>query len=83
MILNKNTFGFIIVAIFMVAFMVAGVIILGERQLVPNGVDLISAQKNIYSVINPFVGNYLYPIAIVVVIRWFNICRDGCDSKND
>ncbi|GEM_PF-1063639 len=59
---------FIIVAIFMAAFMVAGVIILGDRHLVPNGVDLISAQKNIYSVISPFVGNYLYPIAIVVVI---------------
>jgi Mn2+/Fe2+ NRAMP family transporter len=59
---------FVIVAIFMAAFLAAGVVILGERQLVPNGVDLISAQKSIYSVISPIVGNYLYPIAIVIVI---------------
>lgn len=59
---------FVIVAIFMAAFLAAGVIILGERHIVPNGVDLISAQKSIYSVINPFVGNYLYPLAILVVI---------------
>jgi Mn2+/Fe2+ NRAMP family transporter len=59
---------FIVVAIFMVAFLAAGVIILGQNQLVPNGVDLISKQQNIYAVISPFVGNYLYPIAMVVVI---------------
>ena len=59
---------FIVVAIFMVAFLAAGVVILGKNQLVPNGVDLISKQQNIYAVISPFVGNYLYPIAMVVVI---------------
>ena len=59
---------FIVVAIFMVAFLAAGVVILGQNQLVPNGVDLISKQQNIYAVISPFVGNYLYPIAMVVVI---------------
>jgi hypothetical protein len=59
---------FVIVAIFMAAFLAAGVVILGERHLVPDGVDLISAQKSIYSVINPFVGNYLYPVAILIVI---------------
>jgi hypothetical protein len=36
--------------------------------LVPNGVDLISQQQSIYAVISPFVGNYLYPIAMVGVI---------------
>lgn len=59
---------FVIVAIFMAAFMIAGVVILGEQHNVPNGVELISAQKDIYSVISPFVGNYLYPLAILVVI---------------
>lgn len=59
---------FVIVTIFMAAFLAAGVVILGERQLVPNGIDLISAQKSIYSVINPFVGNYLYPVAMLIVI---------------
>jgi Mn2+/Fe2+ NRAMP family transporter len=59
---------FLVVAIFMVAFLAAGVVILGKNQLVPNGVDLISKQQNIYAVISPFVGNYLYPIAMVVVI---------------
>jgi len=59
---------FLIVAIFMIAFLAAGVVILGKNQLVPNGVDLISQQQNIYSVISPFVGNYLYPIAMVGVI---------------
>jgi Mn2+/Fe2+ NRAMP family transporter len=59
---------FILVAIFMVAFLAAGVVILGQNQMVPNGVDLISKQQSIYAVISPFVGNYLYPIAMVVVI---------------
>jgi hypothetical protein len=59
---------FVIVAIFMVAFLAAGVVILGKNHLVPNGVDLISTQQSIYAVINPFVGNYLYPIAMVGVI---------------
>ncbi len=59
---------FIIVAIFMTAFLAAGVVILGQNQLVPNGVDLISQQRSIYEVISPFVGYYLYPIAMVVVI---------------
>ena len=59
---------FTIVAIFMVAFLAAGVVILGQNQLVPNGIDLISTQQNIYAVISPFVGNYLYPIAMVGVI---------------
>ncbi len=59
---------FIIVAIFMVAFLAAGVVILGQNHLVPNGVDLISTQQSIYAVISPFVGNYLYPIAMVGVI---------------
>jgi Mn2+/Fe2+ NRAMP family transporter len=59
---------FIIVAIFMVAFLAAGVVILGENHLVPNGVDLISTQQSIYAVISPFVGNILYPIAMVGVI---------------
>jgi hypothetical protein len=59
---------FVIVAIFMVAFLAAGVVILGQNHLVPNGVDLISTQQSIYAVISPFVGNYLYPIAMVGVI---------------
>lgn len=59
---------FIIVAIFMVAFLAAGVVILGQNHLVPNGVDLISQQQSIYAVISPFVGNYIYPIAMVGVI---------------
>ncbi len=59
---------FLIVAIFMIAFLAAGVVILGKNQLVPNGVDLISQQQSIYAVISPFVGNYLYPIAMVGVI---------------
>jgi Mn2+/Fe2+ NRAMP family transporter len=59
---------FIIVAIFMVAFLAAGVVILGQNHLVPNGVDLISTQQSIYAVISPFVGNYIYPIAMVGVI---------------
>ena len=52
----------------MVAFLAAGVVILGQNHLVPNGVDLISTQQSIYAVISPFVGNYLYPIAMVGVI---------------
>jgi hypothetical protein len=59
---------FVIVAIFMVAFLAAGVVILGQNHLVPNGVDLISTQQSIYAVISPFVGNYIYPIAMVGVI---------------
>lgn len=59
---------FIVVAIFMIAFLAAGVVILGQNHLVPNGVDLISQQQSIYEVISPFVGYYLYPIAMVVVI---------------
>jgi Mn2+/Fe2+ NRAMP family transporter len=59
---------FTIVAIFMVAFLAAGVVILGQNHLVPNGVDLISQQQSIYAIISPFVGNILYPIAMVGVI---------------
>ena len=59
---------FTIVAIFMVAFLAAGVVILGQRQIVPNGVDLISAQQNIYTQISPIVGNVIYPIAMAGVI---------------
>jgi Mn2+/Fe2+ NRAMP family transporter len=59
---------FILVAIFMTAFLAAGVVILGQNQLVPNGVDLISQQQSIYEVVSPFVGYYLYPIAMVMVI---------------
>jgi Mn2+/Fe2+ NRAMP family transporter len=59
---------FVIVAIFMVAFLSAGVVILGQNHLVPNGVDLISQQQSIYAVLSPFVGNYIYPIAMVGVI---------------
>ncbi|MCU0850380.1 MAG: Nramp family divalent metal transporter [Candidatus Thermoplasmatota archaeon] len=59
---------FTIVAIFMVAFLAAGVVILGQRQIVPNGVDLISAQQSIYTQISPIVGNVIYPIAMVGVI---------------
>jgi Mn2+/Fe2+ NRAMP family transporter len=59
---------FTIVAIFMVAFLAAGVVILGQRQMVPNGVDLISAQQSIYTQISPIVGNVIYPIAMVGVI---------------
>jgi hypothetical protein len=59
---------FTIVAIFMVAFLAAGVVILGQNHLVPNGVDLISQQQSIYAVLSPFVGNYIYPIAMVMVI---------------
>jgi hypothetical protein len=62
------TISFIIVAIFMIAFLAAGVVILGKNQLVPNGVDLISTQQSIYAIISPFVGNYIYPIAMVGVI---------------
>ena len=58
----------IIVAIFTIAFMVAGTIILGGNQEVPNGVDLISAQQSIYETINEFFGQVLYPLAILVVI---------------
>jgi len=59
---------FTIVAIFMVAFLAAGVVILGQRQIVPNGVDLISAQQSIYTQISPIVGNVIYPIAMAGVI---------------
>jgi Mn2+/Fe2+ NRAMP family transporter len=59
---------FTIVAIFMVAFLAAGVVILGQRQIVPNGVDLISAQQTIYTQISPIVGNVIYPIAMAGVI---------------
>lgn len=58
----------LIVAIFTIAFMVAGAVILGQKQIVPNGVDLISAQREIYATINPFIGMYLYPLAVMVVI---------------
>jgi hypothetical protein len=58
----------LIVAIFTIAFMVAGAIILGQKQIVPNGVDLISAQREIYATINPLIGTYLYPLAVLVVI---------------
>jgi hypothetical protein len=58
----------LIVAIFTVAFMVAGTVILGQKHIVPNGVDLISVQREIYSTINPFIGMYLYPLAVLVVI---------------
>jgi len=58
----------LIVAIFTIAFMVAGAVILGQKQIVPNGVDLISAQREIYATINPFIGMYLYPLAVLVVI---------------
>ena len=75
---------FILVAIFLGAFIVAGVVILGERQIVPNGIDLISAQKSIYSVISPFVCNFLYPIAIVVVLGGSIYAgMDGGSSKDD
>jgi Mn2+/Fe2+ NRAMP family transporter len=59
---------FMIVAIFMVAFLAAGVMILGQRHLVPNGVDLISAQQSIYAQISPIVGNIIYPVAMAGVI---------------
>lgn len=58
----------LIVAIFTIAFMAAGAVILGQKQIVPNGVDLISAQREIYATINPFIGMYLYPLAVLVVI---------------
>ncbi|MBN1860132.1 MAG: divalent metal cation transporter [Candidatus Thermoplasmatota archaeon] len=58
----------LIVAIFTIAFMVAGAVILGQKQIVPNGIDLISAQREIYAAINPFIGMYLYPLAVLVVI---------------
>jgi hypothetical protein len=59
---------FVIVAVFMGAFMAAGVILLGGQHIVPNGINLITAQASIYAVISPVVGNYLYPVAMVVVI---------------
>jgi Mn2+/Fe2+ NRAMP family transporter len=59
---------FTIVAIFMVAFLAAGVVILGQRHLVPNGVDLISAQQTIYAQLSPIVGNIIYPVAMAGVI---------------
>jgi len=62
------TLSLIIVAIFTIAFMAAGALILGGQQIVPNGVDLISAQQSIYSQINPIVGSIIYPIAILIVI---------------
>ena len=58
----------LIVAVFTVAFMTAGTIILGQEQILPNGVDLISAQQSIYSTINAFVGDIVYPVAILIVI---------------
>jgi hypothetical protein len=58
----------LIVAIFTIAFMVAGAVILGQKQIVPNGVDLISAQREIYATISPLIGLYLYPIAVLIVI---------------
>jgi len=59
---------FIIVAIFMIAFLAAGVVILGQNHSVPNGVDLISKQQEIYTILSPIVGNIIYPIAMVGVI---------------
>jgi Mn2+/Fe2+ NRAMP family transporter len=59
---------FTIVAIFMVVFLAAGVVILGENHSVPNGVELISAQQEIYAILSPIVGNVIYPIAMVGVI---------------
>jgi Mn2+/Fe2+ NRAMP family transporter len=58
----------IIVAIFTISFMAAGALILGGKQIVPNGIDLISAQQNIYSSINVIVGDIIFPVAIFVVI---------------
>jgi hypothetical protein len=58
----------IIVAIFTIAFMAAGAIILGNQQILPNGIDLISTQQSIYSEISPLVGVIIYPIAILIVI---------------
>jgi hypothetical protein len=58
----------LIVAIFTIAFMVAGAVILGQKQIVPNSVDLISAQREIYATISPLIGLYLYPIAVLIVI---------------
>lgn len=62
------TLSLLIVALFTIAFMVAGTVILGQENAVPNGVDLISAQRSIYTAINPFVGAILYPLAILIVI---------------
>lgn len=59
---------YVIVLVFMGAFMIAGVVLLAPQHLVPNGVQLIGTQRDIYAVISPVVGNYLYPIAMVVVI---------------
>jgi hypothetical protein len=61
-------FSLVIVAVFTIAFMAAGTIILGAEQIVPNGVDLIQAQQSIYTTINSFVGTFLYPLAVLVVI---------------
>ncbi len=58
----------LLVAIFTIAFMAAGTIILGGKHILPNGVDLISAQQNIYNTINSIMGSYIYPIAILIVI---------------
>jgi hypothetical protein len=58
----------LIVAIFTIAFMVAGAVILGQKQIIPNGVDLISAQREIYATISPLIGLYLYPLAVLIVI---------------
>jgi Mn2+/Fe2+ NRAMP family transporter len=57
-----------IVAIFTIAFMAAGTVILGQEHSVPNGVQLIESQRSIYLTINSFVGTYLYPVAILAVI---------------
>lgn len=59
----------LLVALFTVAFMAAGTVILGEmKHAVPNGVDLISAQQSIYNTIAPLMGSCIYPIAVLVVI---------------
>ncbi|HEC81948.1 MAG TPA: hypothetical protein ENI42_05955 [Thermoplasmatales archaeon] len=58
----------LLVAVFTIAFMAAGVVILKGRHLLPNGIDLISAQQSIYDTINPVVGSYIYPVAVLVVI---------------
>ncbi len=58
----------LIVAIFTIAFMAAGTVILGGKHILPNGIDLISAQQSIYTTINPFMGNVIYPIAVLIVI---------------
>jgi len=69
----------LLVAIFTIAFMAAGTVILGGKHLLPNGVDLISAQQNIYNTINPIMGSYISN-SYTYSNQWYTICWYGCST---